>query len=174
MNIEMIIGGILLTLSGLFAVHKCNKQTELVLRLLSITVTMLGVGVLWLSAVLRSPAIMDMQVRIVGTYQNSWVAEFTTENVRDCKIEKIEAYLTGPGSKPILVDSTFMVVKRVGSQDVGYIILKDATHYAVDKVDFKVTHFCPFGVEVKSELAPVRIPELPKEPSVRPNLKEIT
>ena len=159
--------GAVLSIIGLYLVHHSNKTYPLWRRLSYVTVTVVGVFLLWYSLATGSPGISDVRIKVVGVNKETVAAEFQADNYRNCSIEKIESEIITEDNQSFKLESEFLFISRMDIKEVGVLLVKNPKQYKIKNMTFKFKHFCPFGFEANTKLEKLDVPHVP-EPSSEP------
>ena len=159
----LFIGSILVVL-GIYFVHHQNKTTYWVKKVISVTTTMIGATMIWAVAANYIPPSTKVETAVIGEFADGVVLSFKASNTRGCKIEGVEAFFTTDEGKKVETEPQLFYNKKMLNDDLGYILVPNPKHYEVEKLSVNIKHFCPFGIELKSELKTIKLQSTPLNP----------
>jgi hypothetical protein len=134
---------------------------------------MFGAWILWFMAASNIPPSLEVKVKVEAEFQEGMVVSFVANNSRSCKIEKVDVDLVTKDGKDVRVQSELLYSGRTGTDDLGFIFIKNPAHFDANTVKVKIKHFCPFGFELQTELHSIKledpIKQLQKQ-ELKPNI----
>lgn len=154
--VVLFIGFVLVVL-GIYFVHHQSRATYWVKKVMSISTTMIGAGLIWAVAATYVPPAHQVETTVIGEFADGVVLKFKASNSRGCKLERVHAAFMLEDGKKLEVDAQVFLNKKTITDDFGYIIVSNPRHINAEKLSLDIKHFCPFGIEVKSELETIKL-----------------
>lgn len=135
----------------LYRLHTLSAKDRVHVRLVWVFLAAVSLFLPWSTLLVSTPAIVSPKIVVLDSSDSRILMKVTATPVRDCKVVNSDVEAKKDGTTTKLASKYYRYSTLPYESETGILYVENKG-FSVDDLSISLDHFCPFGVEVKTEI----------------------
>lgn len=148
-----VLGSVFILCVCFYRLHTLSSKDKFYVRITWVLLAGASLLMPWTALVVGTPAIVSPHVQVVDSSESRILMRVSATSIRDCKVVSSNVQAKKDGTTIQLPSRYYGFPKGTGgSEEETGILYVENNGFLAQDISITLDHFCPFGVEVRTEV----------------------